>query len=177
MSHWDLQRGKPGWMGRWWHVIFWTISINFNWKMGGFHSHGGTPKWIVYFMENTIKMEDLGAISGNFHISQYRFTFDELWAFRSWPVDYILEYVFIHVCVYIYICICICIYIYIYVCMYVCIYIYWSYPPVSPFTAHRTRWNGAGGGSRASKKRRPRGTKRGPHHRWTIKNTLLMAQL
>jgi hypothetical protein len=64
-------------------------------------------------------------------------TFDELWAFRSWPVDYILEYVFIHIYIIIY------------------IYIYWSYPHVSPFTAHRTRWNGAGGGSKASKKRRP----------------------
>ena len=42
---------------------------NFQLKNGGVHSHGGTPKWIVYFMENIIKMEDLGAVSGNFHIS------------------------------------------------------------------------------------------------------------
>ena len=27
---------------------------------GGFHSHGGTPEWMVYFMENPIKMDDLG---------------------------------------------------------------------------------------------------------------------
>ena len=26
----------------------------------GFHSHGRTPKWMVYFMENPIKMDDLG---------------------------------------------------------------------------------------------------------------------
>ena len=27
---------------------------------GGFQSHGGTPKWMVYFMETPIKMDDLG---------------------------------------------------------------------------------------------------------------------
>ena len=56
---------------------------------------------------------------------------------------------------YLRICIYTCIYIYMYIYMYVYVYIYWSYPHVSPFTAHRTRWNGAGGGSKASKKRRP----------------------
>ena len=29
-------------------------------SFGGFHSHGGTPKCLVYFMENPIKIDDLG---------------------------------------------------------------------------------------------------------------------
>ena len=28
--------------------------------IGGFHSHGGTPKWMVYFMGNPIKLDDIG---------------------------------------------------------------------------------------------------------------------
>ena len=30
-----------------------------NRKHGGVHSHGGTPKWMVYVMENPTKMDDL----------------------------------------------------------------------------------------------------------------------
>ena len=36
-----------------------------------FHSHGGTPyKWMVYFMENPMKMDDLDVPPwiGNFHM-------------------------------------------------------------------------------------------------------------
>ena len=27
---------------------------------GAFHIHGGTPKWLVYFMGNPIHLDDLG---------------------------------------------------------------------------------------------------------------------
>ena len=40
-------------------------------RFGGFHGHGGAPKWVVFVREHPIKMDDLGgtSISRNLHLS------------------------------------------------------------------------------------------------------------
>ena len=51
-----------------------------------FHSHGGTPKWLVYFRENTTKIRMItggSPISGNTQISPNNTT-----TIHSWPAVY-----------------------------------------------------------------------------------------
>ena len=148
MSHWGLQRGKPGWMGTWWHVIFWTISIIFNWKMGGFIVMGVPPNGLFISWKISLKWR----IWGLFQETSIYPTFDELWAFRSWPVDYILEYLFIHVYIYI-----------LYVCMYIYILVL-----ATCLTLHRSQDPVEWGRRRQQSIKEaeaPRGAPRGPHHR------------
>ena len=64
-----------------------TLLTDVSWGYGRFHSHGGAPKWLVYFLENpNLKWMMTGGtpISGKPHIAQ-RVSWSSLFFLHSLP--------------------------------------------------------------------------------------------
>ena len=63
---------------------------NFSPKHMGISINGGTPKWILYFMENPIEMDDLRVASpilGNLQMGTVCQTFPGIWGLSAQSVD------------------------------------------------------------------------------------------